>query len=202
MHTDKLILPLVLAPLISLCTTEAVSQSYCTTAEQIETLNQNVIEKRLAHIRGTAAIVLIALDPVWSMPEFSTLPYRHPDEMTMIKDSFSYLVKQGIDEIVVWDFGGLGAAVPFRDGCVVYGYGEPDDVQKITMMYETYRHIVARGLDDPTIREDLERLLMFELSPYQDDSLYDASMIDIMVDKLRPLVKKLKSSDGEEILFS
>ncbi len=200
MNTNKLLLQIIFVCLAFTVVPEAASQQGCQTPEDIETLNKEVFDRRLAHINGQGAMMFIALDPHWSRPEFVTIPYRHPDDMTMIMQSYAQLISQGVDEVIVWQFGrriGLGATVPFKGGCAINGYGEPDEAEKLSMMNKVYMQINKHGLDSPVVREGIKQLIMRELEPYQDESIYDDSMIEIMINKLRQLVMNMKTADGE-----
>lgn len=120
--------------------------------------------------------------------------------MAEIKKSFAKLTEQGIDEVIVWEFAnprGLGAAIPFKSGCTVDGYGEPDHVEKLAMMVKTFRHIRDYGLNDQRVRADIKQLLLFEFKKYRDNSIYDDSMIKIMLNKLRPLEARMNEDKKE-----
>lgn len=188
MKAKTRLLPFLCACCLCLFSSKAVSQSNCDTIGSIENLNKSVFGKRVVHIKGTNAKLLIALDPHWSMPEFDTVPYRHPEDMKMIKKNFAHLMKQGIDEVVVWKFrrrSGLAVAIPFDHGCAVRGYGEPDELKKLTTMHKTLLLISKHGLEDSSVRNSIKRLLMGE--PAVERYFSDA-MIDIMIDKLLPLM--------------
>ena len=188
MKSKTLLLPVLCACCLSVFSSEAVSQSNCHTIGSIEKLNKSVFNKRVAHIKGTNTKLFIALDPYWSMPEFDNVPYRHPEDMKMIKKNFAHLMQQEIDEVVVWKFrrpSGMGAAVPFAKGCAVPGYGEPDQLKKLNLMHEALLLISRRGLSDSSVRNNIKRLLMLRPSV---ESHFNDAMIDIMIDKLRPLL--------------
>lgn len=166
--------------------------AWCQSPRDIEKINRG-LTTRFFHIKGKNAKLFIALDPIWSMPDFDNVPYRHPDDMKSIKEKFAYLMKQEIDEIVVWKFkrhAGLAAAVPFHNGCAVKGYGSPDDREKLTLMRKTVRLIPKHGLDDPMVRDSIKSLLV--VSRYR--ASYEDNMIDIMIDKLRPLMEDKNTS--------
>lgn len=187
MIAKKLLLPFLCACCVALFSSQATSQSDCQTIGYIEDLNKSVLDKRVAHIKGTNARLFIALDPIWSMPEFDDVPYRHPEDMKMIKKDFAHLMKQGIDEVIVWKFqrpAGLAVAVPFNNGCAVSGYGEPDELEKLIIMHEIFLLIAKHDVDDSRVRNSIKRLLMG--SHYA--SHFSDGMIDIIIDKVRPLM--------------
>lgn len=185
--TAKRVLPLLLtACCASLLATSAVSQPDCQTPEYIETLNKNVVESRIAHIKGTNAIVFVLLDPVWSLPDFDDVPYRHEEDMANIRNDLEELIEEGIDEVIAWKFRqpGLGSALAFKDGCVVRGYGEPDFVDKLIAMNEAFVLIAKHGVDDPSVRQGIGKLL--KQTPYKPDD----DKIDKIINKIRPFVAK------------
>jgi len=175
--------------LIACCasvSTSAVAQPACQTPAQVETLNKGVLEKKIAHVKGENAIVFIVLDPIWSLPDFEDVPYRVEEDMENIRTGFDRLVREGVDEVVAWRFRmpGLGAVLPFRGGCAVQGYGEPDMIEKIVAMNEAFRRIIKLGPDDPSVRESIRSVL--QQTPYEPD---DGKM-DVILNKVRPFVKK------------
>jgi hypothetical protein len=192
MTANRLILPFLCACCVFVFTPQAASQPPCETVKQIESINKGVLDKRVAHVKGINARLFIALDPIWSTPDFENVPYRHPEDMEMIERKFEYLMEQGIDEIIVWKFrrGGLAGAVPFKDGCAVSGYGEPDLLEKLIIMHKTLLLISKHGVDDSSVRDSIKRLLMVGRFARH----FDDEMIDIIIDKLRPLMTNTKSS--------
>lgn len=196
MTTNKLLLPFLCACCVLLFASQAASQPDCATVEYIEDLNRNVIDKRIAHIKGKNARVFIALDPIWSAPEFDDVPYRHEEDMKMINKNFKHLMEQDINEVIVWNFrlpGGLAAAVPFKDNCAVSGYGEPDHLEKLIIMHETLLLISEYGADDQSVRDGIEKLLM--VSRYARFTPHD-DKIDKIINKIRPLMTNMKSPSG------
>ena len=161
MTAKRFLLLLLTACCASLLATSAVSQPDCRTPKYIETLNKSVLEKKIAHIKGTNAIVFVLLDPVWSLPDFDDVPYRHEEDMANIRSDLERLIKEGVDEVIAWKFRqpGLGVAVAFKEGCAVRGYGEPDMIDKIVSMNEAFVRIIEHGLDDPSVRESIRKLL-------------------------------------------
>jgi hypothetical protein len=186
MKVQKLLSPFLCACCVSLFSSEALSQPDCKTIGYLEELNKGVVGKRVAHIKGTNAKLFIALDPIWSLPKFDSVPYRHPKEMNMIKEDFAGLMEQRIDEVVIWNFqrlAGLAVAVPFSKGCAVSGYGEPDELEKLIIMHETLLLISKHGVDHSRVKNGIKRLLMVNYADYFDDA-----MIEIIIDQLRPLI--------------
>ncbi len=129
---------------------------------------------------------------------FASLVVTFSPDVGSQREYFERLTRQGIVEVIVWEFSreGLGAAVPFKHGCAVSRYGDPDTVEKLPLIIKSYRLIIERGLNDPSVGDCITQLLMLESEPYE--SIYDVSMIN----KLRPFVRKLNSYGGEETLFS
>jgi len=97
-------------------------------------------------------------------------------------------MNQGIDEVVVWKFrrSGLGVAVPFKKGCAVTGYGELDQLQKLILMHEAFTVITQHGVDDPSVRDKLEKLLM--VSRYANFPPH-GNKIDAIIKKVRSLLR-------------
>ncbi len=161
---------------------EAASE--CMTIKDVEQINRGVIS-RVARFKGKDAEVFVALDPIWSEPEFQYEGYRDKHFIASVKEGREALAAAGIDELVLWKFtgsgAGLGAAVPFANGCAVTGYGEPDLMDKLTLMKKTTRLIAKRGIDDPKVRSSIKELLMASRYAMQ----YNDEMVDIMIDRLR-----------------
>jgi hypothetical protein len=166
----------------------AAPQPDCLTVRYVENLNKQVFDKPIAHVKGINARVFVALDPIMSAPEFDDVPYRHPEDMEIIQNQFQKLMSQGIDEVVVWKFrrSGLGVAVPFKKGCVVNGYAEPDQLQKLILMHEAFIFITQHGVDDPSVRGKLEKLLM--VSRYANFPTH-GKKIDSIIKKVRSLLR-------------
>jgi hypothetical protein len=184
--TARKMLLLLAACSLPLMPTTAVAQPACQTPDAIERLNEGVLEKKIAHVKGEHAIVFILLDPIWSLPDFEDVPYRVEEDMENIRTGFDRLVREGVDEVVVWRFRmpGLGAVLPFRAGCAVQGYGEPDMIEKIAAMNDAFKRITRLGPDDPSVRESIRRVL--QQTPYEPDD----GKIDIILNKIRPFVNK------------
>jgi hypothetical protein len=176
---------------------QAASQPECPTIKYVEDLNNGAV-KRIAHIKSKNAIVFIALDPIWSAAEFQHGGYI--DRGAIISDATrESLVNAGIDEIVIWKLTrthGLAAAVPFKDGCVVKGYGEPDLREKLINMHKAFLLISKHGVEDSSVRDGIKKILMS--SRYAGDFYAKGSfkdgMIDVMIDNLPPLMTKDKPS--------
>ena len=181
----KMLLLLALCSLPQMPTT-VVAQPACITPNYVEDLNRSVFEKRIAHIKGESAIVFILLDPIWSLPDFEDVPYRVEEDMENIRAGFARLVREGVDEVLVWKFRmpGLGAVVLFRGGCAVQGYGEPDMIEKIAAMNDEFKRITKLGPEDPSVRETIRRVL--QQTPYEPDN----GKIDVILNKIRPFVKE------------
>jgi len=160
----------------------------CMTIKDVEHINRGSIS-RVAQFKGKDARIFVALDPIWSEPEFQYEGHRDEAFIASVKQGREALAAAGIDELVLWKLkargGRLGVAVPFKDGCAVSGYGEPDLMEKLTLMKETTRLISKRGWDDPKVRDSIKELLM--ASRYA--SFYNDEMVDIMIDRIRPLAQ-------------
>ena len=132
--------------------------------------------------------MFIALDPNFSAPEFNYGDhYRDEHFIEAMKRSREFLYGTGIDEVVVWRLHQppmMGAAVGFKDGCAVKGYGEPDFHKKLILMHKAFLNISNQGLDAPSTRDSIKRLLMGTRYSY----MYSNNMIDIVINNLRPLV--------------
>jgi hypothetical protein len=126
-------------------------------------------QDRVAHIRGAAALLFVLLDPVWSYGDAEFRPGREQ------------LEKSGIDEIIIWDLPGwtLNSADPFRGGCAVDGYGEPDYPEKLEAMREAAIRITAAGPDHPSTREAIERL-------------YPPGDVDDVIKRIRPFAPPIE----------
>jgi len=153
--------------------------------KEVERMNQGVFSKRAAHFQAPDALLFVALDPVWSTPDFDNVPFRHPQDMRMIKDAYRDILKQGVEEVVVWKFkrGGMGSAIAFKEGTTVKGYGEPDSFTKLMSMQDTLKTIRRNGIDDPSVRDSLKKLLMAS----RFESNFDVTMIDAMIRRIRPI---------------
>ena len=169
---------------------QIAAQPNCETVEYVEDLNRGAL-KRVAHIKDENSIIFIALDPVWSAPEYQYEGYRDEHFIAAIERMREPLVDAGIDEVVVWRLSRrtMGVAVPFKEGCVISGYGEPDILEKLILMHETFLLISKHGLDDSSVRSSIKKLLMnSRYAPHFSDE-----MIDIIIDNLRPLMANNKS---------
>lgn len=172
----------------------SASQKKCTTIQQIEKMNKNKL-KKVAHIKDKNAKLLIFLDPVLYEPEFKDRGSQDKHFIASIKQLRKDLLKIDIDEVVIWDFGSLwggsgmmGAAVPFKNGCFVSNYGEPDLLQKLIQMHKVYLLISKYGLNSKQVRKGLKKLLM--KSRYK--RTFDETMIDIIINYLHTVKKQLK----------
>lgn len=160
------------------------SQPECATAEFIEEMNQGALE-RVAHIRGKNAILFIALDPAWSAPEFD-YEHRYRDEhyIAAMKRMRETLQQVGIDEIIIWRLGRpetMGTAIPFKAGCAVQGYGEPDSLDKLMNMHKSYVLISQHGLDHSSVKESIGKIV--GIGSYAD--------VRIVIENLRTLMKRI-----------
>lgn len=187
MINNKLLLAFLLACGSCVFAPHAISQPACQTVEYIEKLNQGAL-KRMAHIKGDNAILYIALDPAWSAPEFKYDGYRDEHFIAAMKRMRKSLVDANIDEVVVWRLSMpmMGAAMPFKDGCAVMGYGEPDYLDKLMLMHDAFVVISKHGLDASLTRDSITKLLMN--SNYAPN--FNEGMVDTVIANLRPLEKK------------
>ena len=187
---------LLLLCCISIFAPQVTAQPECSSVQYIEALNEGKLE-RTAHIKGDNAVLFIALDPIFSDPEFDYGDqYRDEHFTEAIRSSRESLFEAGIDEVVVWRLPNrtLGVAVGFREGCAVSGYGEPDFHDKLMLMHEAFPAISEHGLDAPSVRDSIEKLLMG--SRYS--SLFKNEMIDIVINNLRPLIADTPTSGRSE----
>jgi len=161
-----------------------ISRSDCMTLQDVENINKNVIGDQIAHIKGKNAIIFIVLDPYWSVPDFDNVPYRHPEDMAITRNTFNELVKQDIDEVVAWKFHrfGLGAAIALNNGCVFSKYGEPDKVDKLIAMHKAFQLIVNIGLDSLSVRESIKNIL--QTTHYGSTN----ERVDKIISKVRPFI--------------
>ena len=186
MIANRSIVPLLFLCCISVFPPQAMSQPDCQSAKNIEDLNNGKL-KRTTHIKGDNAILFIALDPVFSAPEFDYGDhYRDEYFIEAMKNSREFLYGAGIDEVIIWRLPRrtMGAAVGFREGCAVKGYGEPDIHEKLMLMHKAFLEISKHGLDAPSVRDSIKKLIMG--SRYS--RMYKEEMIDIVINNLRPLV--------------
>ncbi len=196
MNTNRLIFSLLFLCCVSVFSPQAMSQPDCQSAQYIEDLNNGQLN-RTAHIKGDNAILFIALDPAFSAPEYDYGDhYRDEHFIELINKSRESLYKAGIDEIVVWrlPFRTMGVAVGFKEGCAVRGYGEPDFHEKLMLMHKAFLEISKHGLDAPSARDDIKKLIMG--SHYS--RMYKEEMIDIVINNLRPLVVNSLPSDRSD----
>jgi hypothetical protein len=183
--------PIILGLLLFLCGLSAfsppvVSQPACQSAEFIERVNKGQLQKT-AHIKGDNAILFIALDPVFSSPEFDYGDhYRDEHFIEAIKSSRESLFSAGIDEVIVWrlPFKTMGVAVGFKAGCAVDGYGEPDYHEKLMLMHEAFLQISKHNLEAPSVRSSIKKLILGT----RYSRMYKEEMVDIVINNLRPLV--------------
>ena len=106
---------------------QTAAQPNCETVEYVEDLNRGAL-KRVAHIKGENSIVFIALDPIWSAPEYQYegryTADEHFENAKKIEERHASTVsrRKSIDEVVVWRLllseAAMGAAVAFKEGCV------------------------------------------------------------------------------------
>ena len=194
MTLNKALITSVFICTVFLFNADAQSQSDCETVKSIEDLNKGILDRRVVHIKGENARIFVALDPIWSMPEFHDVPYRHEEDMIRVKKDFKQLMEQGIDEVIVWGAKrpeGLGLALAFKEGCLVKGYGEPDYLSKLIPMHETYLLITKYSLDHPSVRDSIEKTLIN--SRYGKHLPHD-NKIDAIINNIRPLIKSIESS--------
>ena len=196
MTVTRLILLLALASSVSVFASNADSQSACMSPESIEDMNEHKI-RRTAHIKGGNAILLIALDPDFSAPEFDYGDiYRDEHFIEAMKSARQLLFGAGINEVVIWRLPRpkYGAAVGFKDGCAVSGYGEPDYHEKLVLMHKAFKKISKHSLDSKPVRESIKKLIM--ATDYSH--LYKDEMVDIVIDNLRPLMAETSPSDRNQ----
>lgn len=193
MTTNILLFSLLFLCGISVFAPKVMSQPDCQSVQYIEDINKGNLE-RTAHIKGDNAILFITLDPVFSNPEFDFGDHDRDEHFTeLMKSTRESLFNAGIDEVVVWRLPNrtLGAAVGFKEGCAVSGYGELDFHEKLMLMHKAFLEISEQGLDAPSSRDSIKKLLMG--SRYSH--LYKDDMIDIVINNLRPLIANIPHSD-------
>lgn len=145
----------------------------CITAKDIETINKGIV-KRAFHIKGRNAKIFLAVDP----------------RLLTLEGHFALLMEQDIDEIRVWKFKqppGLGAAVPFVNGCAAEGYGEPDMFEKLKLMQEVVVSIDKYGVDHDMVRDKIGRLLLPE-SPTATPEVLE-TQTDKIISRVRAIVE-------------
>ena len=173
---------------------QAAFQSECKTIESIEDVNKGGV-KRIAHIKSKNAILFVALDPIWSEPEFQYEGARDQHFISSVKRLRESLVKVGINEIVIWELTGvpgLAVAVTFKEGCQAGRYGEPDQRDKLIKMHEAFLLISKYGVDNPSVRDGIKRILLESHYAVNDD------MVDVVLDNLRLLMTKEKPSHSNK----
>ena len=145
MTTNRLILALLCVCGIFACAPITASQQDCITVSQVERTNKRVFVGRVAHVNGFNAQVLIALDPYWSGSEIQRLHNPNVVGVDQSEKQFVQLMEQ-IDEVIIWEFkrSGLAAAIAFKDGCAVSGYGGPDHLEKLTIKDPSNLHYVTQ----------------------------------------------------------
>lgn len=128
---------------------EVASKLYrqrCTTARDVDAMNGRAA-KRIFHLEGVDAKIFLALDP-----------YLVDDKVFLDR-----IMEQDIDEIIVWRLTAmpmLAAAVPFANGCAIYEYGEPDQLDKITAMRDVVELIRGRGVEDHVVKARIASLMV------------------------------------------
>lgn len=193
MHTVKNLFSCLIIFCAVVYAPQALSQNNCDTAEYIDAINRGVAE-RVAHIEDESAILFFALDPAWSDPEFEYEGYRDLHFIASMKRARIELMYASIDEIIIWEIKqpkglGLGSAVPFKLRCVVSGYGEPDYLNKLMLMHETFFLIKQYGIDNLTVREGIKKIIM--------SSTYSSSFNDSMIDAVINNLKVAKARIGK-----
>ena len=186
----KLLLGLSTLVVLSLSgSASELSQPKCMTAKDIENLNRGAL-KQVSKIKGKKnAILFLLLDPSLSAPEFKEyiIDKHFIAAMKRLRKS---LFNAGIDEVIIWKSpvlgGQMGMAVPFKKGCAFSNYGEPDYLEKLILMHETYLLISKHGLDAPSVRDHVKKLLM--VSRFQNR--YKDKMIDKFINNIRSLTAK------------
>jgi hypothetical protein len=121
----------------------------CITAKYIENLNRLSKSNRMFELKGVNAKIFLALDP----------------RLLTYTDVYSRLVAQDIDELIAWKIRRdlpLATAVPFAKGCAVSGYGEPDEEDKLRLMYQGVVAISKNGIDDASSRAIVQKLVLHE----------------------------------------
>jgi len=166
-----------------------LAQPKCETAKDIDYHNKGTLNQ-IYKIKGKKnAKLFLLLDPSLSAPELKEyiVDKHYIIAMKRLRKS---LFSAGIDEVIIWRSkilgGQMGMAVPFKNGCVVSGYGEPDYFEKLKIMYETYLLISKNGFDDPAIKNHIKKILM--LSPFQYK--YKDAMVDKFIKNIRILSSK------------
>jgi len=193
MTITRFLLSLLLLGYIPVFVSHADAQTDCNTIERIEGINEGNLEQT-AHIKGNDAIVFIALDPSLSAPEFDYGDnYRDEHFIKAIKKLRKSLYRAGIDEVVVWKlpFPSMGVAIPFKQGCAINGYGEPDFHEKLMLMNEAFLVISMQGLETSSARDSIKKLIQGTNYAH----MYKDEMVDIIINNLRPLIAKIPASD-------
>lgn len=171
--------------------TAELSQLKCITAKDVEKMNRGRI-KKIAKIEGQKNTKLfLALDPKLSYPELKDKRYQDKYFVEAIKRIRKVLFSTNINDVIIWELpwlggGIMGSAVPFKNECVFSDYGEPDHLEKLKLMHETLLLISKYGLNSPSVRDNLKKLLM--VSGYK--TTFKDEMIDKFIKNIRYLTKK------------
>lgn len=166
----------------------------CVSAQNIEQINRGGIT-RIMDVKGSNALIYMTLDPLWSYPEFPPQVRRDEHYAASVREAREALAEAEIDQVIVWrlQIKAMGVAMPFKDGCVVSGFGGPDRMDKLMLMNKTLGFIAKYGLDDSRVRRSIGDLL--KASPWA--GRYQDEIVDVMIERLRPLVSNTAGSQDE-----
>ena len=176
---------------------EKLEKLPCIPVAHIERINQSVFGKRIVHIKGPNTRIFIALDPHWSLGEFEERRGNPKEMFVKWEEDFKYLMGVGIDEVIAWELlwgtdGVVSAVISLKDGCVVEeGYGGKSETKKIILMRETFVLIMERGIDDPSVKDSIEKLLI------SDYIMPNSEKVEKIIERVRGVTTK-SSSDTED----
>jgi ankyrin repeat protein len=164
----------------------------CRSVASIAAENEAVVEGQAFRLTGREARVFLAFDPYFSHPDFEGPPDPPEADARLARGQFLDLMEAGIDEVVAWKFKrpkGMGAAVPFREGCAVNGYGEPDMFEKLQGMRRAAELVTSRGPDSSIVRRAVAALV-------RDRHGDEAQMVEAILDKVRPQLSERRDDPG------
>lgn len=130
----------------------------CFTTDYIQQLNGLSQTDRMFELHGLSAKIFLALDP----------------RLLAYEELYESLMEQSIDHLVAWKIKEnlpLGVAVPFVKGCAVEGYGEPDEEEKLRLMYKAATSVSKNGLDARRSVNRIKKLLVNQYRTVDDSKL-------------------------------
>lgn len=168
------------------------------TVERMESANKEQFAGRLIHIKGPAAKLFVAIDPLWLFIE------------GMCGPGFADLVlEEPIDEVVVWKLKGpeeSAVAIPFANGYAVGGYDQRGRIEKFRLMHEAVAVIVKDGIEANSTRRRIRTVIAALFDPDPDEEIDESHEkrleerrnqgLKMVLDRLRGLQGKTKVKAG------